>query len=165
MMNSRERVQLALNHQEADRVPLDLGGCGQTGMHVSSVYALRQALRLDPPDTPVKVIEPYQMLGEIAPDLWAALGVDVVGLGGLGTMFGYKNEGWKPWRLFDGTPVLVSAHFSTDPDENGDILMYAGGDHSALPCARMPQGGYYFDSIIYSGRQNLDTKRAGIKVE
>jgi hypothetical protein len=60
-MNSRERVQLALNHQEADRLPLDLGGCGQTGMHVSSVHALRQALRLDPPDTPVKVIEPYQM--------------------------------------------------------------------------------------------------------
>ena len=48
-MNSRERVQLALAHKEADRVPLDLGGCGQPGMHVSTVYALRQALKLDPP--------------------------------------------------------------------------------------------------------------------
>ena len=96
MLTSRERVTLALNHQEPDRLPLDLGGCGQTGMHVSSVYLLRQALGVDEPGTPVKVIEPYQMLGEIKPDLVDALGVDVVGLWGTGTMFGFKNEGWKP---------------------------------------------------------------------
>ena len=48
-MTSRERVQAALEHREADRVPLDLGGSHQTGMHVDSVYKLRQALRLDPP--------------------------------------------------------------------------------------------------------------------
>ena len=67
-MNSRERVHLALNHQEPDRVPLDLGGSSVTGMHVSTVYNLRQALSLDPPGTPVKAIRPYLMLGEIAPD-------------------------------------------------------------------------------------------------
>jgi len=44
-MNSRERVGLILNHREADRVPLDLGGSHTTGMHVDSVYLLRQALR------------------------------------------------------------------------------------------------------------------------
>ncbi|MGD0387230.1 MAG: hypothetical protein ABSB73_13995, partial [Solirubrobacteraceae bacterium] len=37
---SRERVELALAHREADRVPLDLGGGLVTGMHVSSVYKL-----------------------------------------------------------------------------------------------------------------------------
>jgi hypothetical protein len=51
-MNSRERISIALRHQETDRIPLDLGGCGQTGMQVSTVYALRQALKLDPPGTP-----------------------------------------------------------------------------------------------------------------
>ena len=90
-MNSRERVTLALNHQQPDRVPLDLGGSPVTGMHVSSVYQLRQALGLDQPGTPVKVVEPYQMLGEIAPDLQDALGIDVVGLGGPRTMFGFEN--------------------------------------------------------------------------
>jgi len=80
MLTSRERVLRALNHQEPDRVPLDLGGSATTGMHVSSVYQLRQALHLDPPGTPVKVIEPYQMLGEIQPDLMDALGVDVVSI-------------------------------------------------------------------------------------
>ena len=147
-MNSRERVQLALNHQEADRVPLDLGGCGQTGMHVSTVYILRQALKLDAPGTPVKVIEPFQMLGEIKPDLQDALAVDAVGMGGTLNFFGFKNEGWKPWTTFDGTPVMVPELFNTEPDEKGDILMYAEGDKSVPPCAKMPNGGFYFDSIM-----------------
>ena len=148
MLTSRERVALALNHQEPDRVPLDLGGSGVTGMHVSSVYKLRQALKLDPPGTPVKVVEPYQMLGEIKPDLMDALGVDVVPLESPRTMFGFRNEGWKSWTLFDGTPVLVPEGFNTDPEPNGDILMYPEGDKSAPPSGRMPKGGFYFDAII-----------------
>lgn len=147
-MNSRERIQQALNHQEADRIPLDLGGCGQTGMHVSTVYALRQALKLDPPGTPVKVIESFQMLGEIKPDLQDALGVDAVGLGGTANFFGFKNEGWKPWTTFDGTPVFVPELFNTEPNENGEILMYPQGDRSVAPCAKMPNGGFYFDTIV-----------------
>lgn len=146
-MNSRERVQVALSHQKPGRVPLDLGAAPTTGMHVSSVSRLRQALHLDPPGTPVKVIEPYQMLGEIAPDLMAALGVDVVGLWPRANLFGFHNEGWKSWALFDGTPVLVPEAFNTDPEPDGSILMYPEGDPSAPPSGKMPQGGYYFDSL------------------
>ncbi len=147
-MNSRERIQLALDHKEADRIPLDLGGCGQTGMHVSTVYALRQALKLDPPGTPVKVIESFQMLGEIKSDLQEILGVDAVGLGGTTNFFGFRNEGWKPWTTFDGTPVLVPELFNTEPNENGEIFMYPQGDTSAMPCAKMPDGGLYFDTVV-----------------
>ena len=147
-MNSRERVQLALNHQETDRIPLDLGSSPVTGMHVQSVYKLRQALGLDPPGMPVKIIEPYQSLGEIKPDLIGALGVDVVGISSPGTFFGFKNEGWKSWVSFEGTPVLVPEGYNTDPEPNGDILMYPDGDKSAPPSGRMPKGGWYFDAII-----------------
>ena len=89
-------------------MPLDLGASPVTGMHVSSVYHLRQSLELDPPGTPVKVVEPYQMLGEIDPrpartpwgSTWSACA-------GRRTMFGFENKDWKPWTLSDGTPVLV----------------------------------------------------------
>ena len=148
MTTSRERVGMALSHQEPDRVPLDLGGCGQTGMHVSSVYLLRQALGLDEPGMPVKVIEPYQMLGEIKPDLMDALGVDVVGLGSRTTLFGFPSDGWKSWTTFDGTPVSVPEGFNTDPEPNGDVLMYPEGDKLVPPSGRMPSGGFYFDSIV-----------------
>jgi hypothetical protein len=146
MLTSRQRVNNALNHKESDRVPVDLGAGPVTGMQVDTVYGLRQALGLDAPGTPVKVLEPYQMLGEIKPDLMDAIGVDVVGLGKPATMFGFKNDGWKPWTTFGGTPVLVPEGFNTDPDENGDILIYAEGDKSVPPSGRMPKGGFYFDS-------------------
>jgi hypothetical protein len=123
-------------------------------MHVDSVYLLRQALGLDPPGTPVKVSEPFQMLGEIAPDLLDTVGADVVGVGPLNNFFGFPQDGWKPWTTFGGTPVLVPALFNTEPDERGDILMYPEGDTSVPPCARMPNGGFYFDAI--SRQQTLD---------
>jgi hypothetical protein len=117
-------------------------------MHISTVYRLRQALGLDKPGTPVKVIEPFQMLGEIKPDLMAALGIDVVVLGGLGTSFGFKLEGWKEWTSFDGTPTLVPGGFNTIPEPEGDLLMYPEGDRYVPPSGRMPRGGYYFDVIV-----------------
>jgi hypothetical protein len=147
-MNSRERLTTALNHQQPDRVPLDLGGSATTGIHVNSVYLLRQALELDPPGTPVKVVEPYQLLGEVKPDLIEGLGIDVIGISGSKNMFGFRNENWKPWTTFNGTPVLVPEAFNTDPEPDGDILMYPEGDKSVPPSGRMPAGGFYFDAII-----------------
>jgi hypothetical protein len=148
MLTSRERVNLALNHQAADRIPVDLGGSLGTGMHVSTVYRLRQALGLDKPGTPVKVIEPYQMLGEIKPDLMETLGTDTVNLSGARNLFGYQNEGWKPWTFFDGIPMLVPGDFNIEPERNGDVLMYPEGDRSAPPSGRMPKGGFFFDTIV-----------------
>jgi hypothetical protein len=147
-MNSRERVLKALNYEPTDRVPVDLGGTVTSGAQVSVIANVRQALGLGEPGEPVKVIEPYQMLGEFAADLREALGIDVVSLPGPKNMFGFENENWKPWRTFDGTNVLVPGKFNTEPDPNGDILQYPQGDKSVPASVRMPKGGYYFDSII-----------------
>jgi hypothetical protein len=148
MMSSRERVTLALNHREPDRVPLDLGSTTVTGMHVTTIYQLRQALGLDKPGTPVKLMDPFQMLGETNPDLIDALGIDFVGLTRCRNRFGIKNDGWKPWTLFDGTPLLVPGEFNTEPEPNGDILQYPQGDRSVPASARMPKDGFYFDAVI-----------------
>jgi hypothetical protein len=112
------------------------------------VSRLRRALGLDGPGDRVKVCEPYQMLGEVAADLREALGIDVVNLPNPKNMFGFANADWKPWRTFDGTDVLVPGLFNTEPEPGGDILMYPEGDRSAPPSAKMPHGGFYFDSIV-----------------
>ena len=151
--SSRQRVEAALAHLEADVVPLDLGGWpSRASKPVPSTGSARPWAWM-PPGTPVKVIEPYQMLGEMGPDLADALGVDVVGVGLATNMFGFKNEGWKPWTLFDGTPVLVPGSFNTDtePRPRRRLLMYPEGDTSVPPSARMPKGGFYFDALNRQG--------------
>jgi uroporphyrinogen decarboxylase len=45
-MKSRERVRLALNHREPDRVPFDLGGSGLTTIHLAAYANLRRHLGL-----------------------------------------------------------------------------------------------------------------------
>ena len=137
-----------MNYESTDRVPVDLGGTLCSGAQVSVIANVRQAIGLDKPGEPVKVVEPYQMLGEVAADLFQALGIDVVNLPGPKNMFGFENTDWKPWRTFDGTNVLVPGKFNTEPEPNGDILMYPEGDKSVPASARMPKGGFYFDSII-----------------
>jgi uroporphyrinogen-III decarboxylase len=147
-MTSRERIVTACAHRQPDKLPVDFGGGFQAGIHVSMVYKLRQSLGLDQPGTPVKVVEIYQMLGEVAPDLQAALGVDVVSLHGTGTMFGFPQTEFKAWQLADGTPVLVPKDFNTQYEPNGDLLQWPGNDRSVPPSGRMPAGGHFHDAII-----------------
>ena len=123
-MTSRERVLTALDHRQPDKLPVDFGGGFQTGIHVDVVYALRQHFGLDAPGTPVKVVEVYQMLGEVKEDLREALGVDTVNLTGTGTMFGFPGEATREWTTFGGTPVLVPELFNTDLEPDGSLLQY-----------------------------------------
>ena len=147
-MTSRERILTAINHKEPDRVPIDFGGTFETGIAVSTVWNLRKTFGLDSPEDRVKVVEPYQVLGEIKNDLRDAMSVDTTALYNTGTAFGFPLKDWKPWKTFDGAKMLVPGLFNTEPDENGDIYMYPEGDRSVPASAVMPQDGYYFDSII-----------------
>ena len=81
-MIGRERLLEALNHEETARPPVDFGSTAVTGMHVEAVSRLRLAL-LGDRSWRVKVVEPYQMLGEIDPALRQALGIDEAGRGSM----------------------------------------------------------------------------------
>ncbi len=142
---SREQLLKALRHEQPDRIPIDFGGTGVTGVHASCVAALRDYYGLE--KRPVRVHEPYQMLALIEEDLRAAMGVDVVGVFSRNTMFGFPAERWKSWS-FNGLEVLVPGDFNTTIDSSGDTLIYPEGDMAAPPSGRMPQDGYFFDSIV-----------------
>jgi hypothetical protein len=147
-MTSRERVRSAINHRQPDGVPVDFGSTVVTGIHAGAVSLLRKTFGLGGPDDRVKVFEPFQMLGVVENDLREKLLGDCIGLFHRGTVFGFPNTGWKKWELFDGSQMLVPEKFNTEPDGNGDILMYPEGDLTAPPSARMPKGGLYFDNIL-----------------
>jgi hypothetical protein len=142
----RHAVLDALNHRAAGPVPIDFGSTAVTGIHASCVAALRNHYGLE--KRPVKVHEPFQMLGLVEEDLQNAMGIDVTGVFARKTMFGFPIDGaWKPWN-FNGQEVLVPGDFNTTVAPNGDTLIYPEGDLSVPPSGRMPQGGYFFDSIL-----------------
>lgn len=144
-MDSRQRVLKALNFEEADRVAVDFDSTTVTGMHHTCVKALREYYGLE--KRPVKVCEPFQMLGEIEDDLKAVLGVDTIGIGGKNTMFGFPYVEWKEWRTPHGDEVLVPKDFNTTEDDN-NVYIYPEGDMSVGPSAKMPKSSYFFDAII-----------------
>ncbi len=144
-MTSREKVRRALRH-EAGPVPVDFGSTGVTSLHVSCVAALRRHYGL--PEHPVKVCEPFQMLGELEEDLLAALGSDCAGLSGRGTMFGFANEGWREWRAPWGQVVLVPEGFRPREMPSGDVFLFPAGDPAAPASGHLPAGGYFFDAIV-----------------
>ncbi|MCD6351624.1 MAG: hypothetical protein J7M26_05850 [Armatimonadetes bacterium] len=74
-MTSRERVRLALNHQEPDRVPFDVGTTPVTGIHVRAYKALVEALGLDVPEP--RLVDPVQQLAQPDEKVLQALGADL----------------------------------------------------------------------------------------
>jgi uroporphyrinogen-III decarboxylase len=146
VIKGEERIRLALSHKEADRVPVDFGGCAQTTIHVGVIAKLRDHFGLE--RRLVTVEEPYTMMGRLDEDLKSALGTDVDAVNHLSTFFGNARERWKEYRMENGLEVLVPGSFNVTRDEKGDIYAYPGGDTSVPPSAKMPKGGYYFDEII-----------------
>jgi uroporphyrinogen-III decarboxylase len=144
-MTSRERVISALNHRRPDKVPVDFGGSAVSGISASMVYKLRKAYKL--PEHPVKVVDCYQILGEVEEDLREKLCADCVLVTPYTNLFGFRNTGWKPWTLFDGTPVLVPGDFNTSMAPNGGIYQYPQGDQTVPPSGFMPKNGFYFDAV------------------
>jgi hypothetical protein len=146
-MNSREQFLKTVNHRQPDRVVIDLGSTAVTGIHIQTISKLRRHFGLQ--RKPIRVIEPFQMLGEVDWELIDSIGIDVIGAWGKNSMFGFHNHApYKEWKTPWGQRVMVPMNFNVTTDINGDILMYPNGDTSVSPSARMPKTGYFFDAII-----------------
>jgi uroporphyrinogen decarboxylase len=152
-MNSRERVLCALRHEEPDRVPVDLGGTRQSGIAASTYHQLKQHLGIH---STTRVYDVYQMLAEVERPVLERFEADVIGLLRPVVAFGIRNEDWKPWTMFDGTPVEVPGGFRPVTEPSGDLVLLRDNE----PFARMPKGGFYFDRLDkYPGAAHVDVDK------
>ena len=85
-MTSKERVMMALNHEEADRVPLDIGGINNTCMHEIIEKQVKETLHLEDHGSLIKAIDQ----GIVVPDQ------SIVDYFGVDTCSIYINE-VRPW--------------------------------------------------------------------
>jgi len=77
-MSSRDRLLIALNHAEPDRIPSDLGSTQVTGIHAVAYQALRRQLGL--PELRTTMCDDIQGLALPDDDLLDLWGIDVRGL-------------------------------------------------------------------------------------
>ena len=145
MNGSRDKVRSALNHRNTGSVPVDFGATAVTGIHCRIVEALRNYYGLEP--RPVKIVDAFQMLGEVDAELAEKIGVDCIGIGGPKEIFDLDvtrmREQTTPW----GQLVLVPEAMDLTPDAQGNVYVYAGGDKSYPPSAVMPKGCYFINAI------------------
>ncbi len=139
-LSSRERVRLALNHVEPDRVPVDFGSSRVTGIGAIAYANLLAHLGRT---EEVRVYDVKQQLADPSLAMIERLGGDVVSLHRLGpttAMPFLAIDRWKPGRLTDGRPCLVPAACEEIRRGDGQIEVVHGG---ATYARRAPEALYY----------------------
>lgn len=144
-MTSRERVRAALEFEETDRIPRDLGGMGSTGISCFAYPDLVRTLGL-PPRRP-RVHDTSQMLALPDVDVLDALEIDVVAVEADRCTSAFDEpERWTEFDFFGRLPARVMDATGYHLEEDGTVANRSG--------ARMPPGSYVFDNL--HGGQPLD---------
>ncbi|HCT90148.1 MAG TPA: methyltransferase [Lachnospiraceae bacterium] len=143
-MTSRERVRAALNHQQTDRPPIDIGATMVTGISAFNYNAIRKIYGLK--EKPVRLFEPLMFLADVDMDLVDAMGGDFVGIFEPVSLVAYSNDNWRPVTIH-GQEFLVGEGFTYTEGEDGTLYLFSHSNPLSKPAARMPKGSYYFDHV------------------
>ncbi len=138
-MNHRERVLKTINHEEPDRVPIDIGGMRSTGIHSVAYRKFRKYLGFDYDS--VKLYDVFQQLGFIDHDVLEYFGADVAPVNRLKPAFGIRIDNWKQGELIDGSPALVPAGFNPVKEEG----VFKIKDDEGHTLAKRSEGSLYYD--------------------
>lgn len=139
-MTHRERVIAALNHQEPDRVPIDLSGHRSSGIAGMAYHRLRAALGLQP--KPVRIYDPVQQIAIVHDDVLDRFGVDTIELG---RAFAHEDGYWVDWTLPDGAPCQMPAWSAPEREEKRWVIKSPTG----RVIAQMPDGAWYFEQTYW----------------
>ncbi|MBN1348653.1 methyltransferase [candidate division KSB1 bacterium] len=139
-MTPRERVIAALNHQEPDKVPIDLGAMGSTGIMAIAYNQLKKHLGMTGGST--RIVDVGQQLAEPEPAILERFQVDVISLN---HTRGANREQWKDWTLPDGSVGQI--YRSAYPVRRGTEWVFMSGE---TVTSRMPEGCLYFEPCYWS---------------
>lgn len=149
-MNHRERLRAALDHKEPDRVPVDLGGMGSTGIMAVAYAKLRRHMGL--PEEKVFINDLGQQLAEPSKDFIERIDLDVLNVGRLLPPAQSADVPWLDFPLLDlndpTTPpiagrVVGGSHLRREADRW--VLL----DGAGKPEFHKPDNVYYFDRLVH----------------
>lgn len=145
MSTSRQRVLQALQHEQPDLLPVDFGATSVTGIHCKIVEALRAYYGLE--KRPVKIVEPFQMLGEIDDELKQIMHIDCEAVFGNYDMLGNDCDRLHLQRTPWGQEVLIAEGIELTPDSHNDIWLHPQGDKTLAPSAVLPESCYFMNAV------------------
>ncbi|MDD5707763.1 MAG: uroporphyrinogen decarboxylase family protein [Kiritimatiellae bacterium] len=133
-MTSRERILKALNHQETDRPPRDLGGTESSGVTACAMRKLQVHLGCQ---DALEIFEPYQYVAYVNEGLRSRFAIDTLNLTP-------GPADWVERRHPEGFDVLLPRLWhETDAEDGATVVLGAGGQI----VGRRPAGGLYFDPV------------------
>ena len=101
-MNSRERILSALQHKEADRVPVDLGATESSGIMGIAYNRLKKHLGIG---GRTQIYDMGQMIAKVELPVLEAVRADAVPLL-------IEPRQWKSWTLQDGSAAEIPFKFN-----------------------------------------------------
>lgn len=140
-MNSRERIMAAINHEEPDRIPVDLGATPSSGISATAYSRLKQYLGVM--DGQVRVYDVVQQLAQPEEIILEGFGIDVLDIG---RSFNTKDADWYYIHLAGGEIAQYPAWFKPVQQEDGSWIAF---HEDGTSIARMPAGGQFFDQTCY----------------
>jgi uroporphyrinogen decarboxylase len=140
-MNARERVLAAINHQEPDGVPVDIGSTPSSGISAIAHYNLKHAIGKS--NWPTQVYDVVQQIAQPGDEMLDMFRIDVVDIG---RAFDDRPEDWYEINLPDGPPVQFPWWFKPTPQPDGawDVFNAQG-----MRVATMPLGANFFDQTCF----------------
>jgi len=135
-MTSRERVLTTLNHKEPDKIPIDFGGMGSTGIMAIAYNRLKQELGLNNRIT--RMLDITQQLAIPEKEILDLFQVDVVSLE---ESYLQNDREWKEWQLPDNSKVEIP--LAQMPKWDGGEWVLMDGERVK---ARMPESCLYFEN-------------------
>lgn len=140
-MTSRERILMAVNHKEADRVPRDLGSTPSSNISAIAYNNVKKELGMKGGHTRIYDVCQQVVIPEI--EVLNQFKIDVLDLG---RAFNTQDSDWYDVTLADGSTGQYPSWFHPVKQENGEYYAYLKDGRLS---ARMPVGATFFDQVLF----------------
>jgi uroporphyrinogen decarboxylase len=139
-MNSRQRILSAIDHQEPDHLPVDLGATPSSGISAIAYDNLLDIL-------PVKdkrnwVYDVVQQVTQPSDEILDYFSIDTVDLG---RTFNQNNNDWYDYTLLNFHTAQQPVWFRPEIQKDGSKLVFKNGE----AIASMPVSAFSYDQILF----------------
>jgi uroporphyrinogen decarboxylase len=138
-MNSRERLLLALNHKQPDRIPVDLGSATVTGISAIAYNNLKKHLGIE---KPTRVFDVVQQLANVDMEVINLFGIDALDINRISA----ESGSWYDVELQDGGKAQFPDWYRPVRDIDGSWYTI---DNEGTILSRRASGAAFYDQMFF----------------